>query len=74
MEAEKARLQRARSAEAARAREEAEKRAAAATAAAMVEAEAKLQRERIPSGDPSKALRRGSLLQDDAGSAGGRHG
>ena len=29
---------------------------------------------RIPSGDPSKALRRGHLLQDDAGSRGGRHG
>ena len=29
---------------------------------------------RIPSGDPSKALRRGRLLQDDAGSGGGQHG
>ena len=29
---------------------------------------------RIPSGDPSKALRRGRLHQDDAGSGGGRHG
>ena len=28
----------------------------------------------IPSGDPSKGLRRGRLLQDDAGSRGGRHG
>ena len=42
LEAEKARLQQARDAEAARAREEAEARAAAATAAAMEEAEAKL--------------------------------
>ena len=78
LEAEKARLQQAREAEAAHAREEAERRAAAATAAAMEEAEAKLQRETppggIPSGDPSKALRRGHLLQDDAGSGGGRHG
>ena len=76
LEAEKARLQQAREAEAARAREEAEGRAAAATAAAMEEAEAKLRREtppgRIPSGDPSKAFRRGRLLQDDAGR--GRHG
>ena len=29
---------------------------------------------RIPSGDPSKGLRRGHLLQDDAGSGAGRHG
>ena len=41
LEAQKARLQQAREAEAARAREEAEVRAAAATAAAMEEAEAK---------------------------------
>ena len=46
----KARLQRAREAEAARAREEIERRAAAATAAAMEEAEAKLQRETPPGG------------------------
>ena len=45
LEAEKARLQQTRGAEAARAREEAERRAAAATAAAMEEAEAKLRRE-----------------------------
>ena len=71
LEAEKARLQQTREAEAARAREEAERRAAAATAAAIEEAEAKLRREtspgRITSGDPSKAFRRGRLLQDDAG-------
>ena len=34
---------------------------------------ARLPRE-IPSGDPSKAFRRGRLLQDGAGSGGGRHG
>ena len=45
LEAEKARLQQTREAEAARAPEEAERRAAAATAAAMEEAEAKLRRE-----------------------------
>ena len=50
LEAEKARLQRAREAEAARAPEEAEARAAAATAAAMEEAEAKLRRETPPGG------------------------
>ena len=76
LEAEKARLQRAREAEAARAWEEAEGRAASATAAAMEEEEAKLRREtpqgRITSGDPSKPFRRGHLLQDDAGR--GRHG
>ena len=49
-EAEKARLQQAREAEAARAREDAERRAAAATAAAMEEAEAKLRRETPPGG------------------------
>ena len=78
LEAEKARLQQAWEAEAAHAREEAERRAAAARAAAMEEAEAKLRRETPPggflSGDPLKALRRGRLLQDDAGSGGGRHG
>ena len=45
LEAQKARLQQTREAEAARAREEAERRAAAAAAAAMEEAEAKLRRE-----------------------------
>ena len=50
LEAEKARLQRAREAEAARTREEAERRAAAATAAAMEKAEAKHQRETPPGG------------------------
>ena len=78
LEAEKARLQQAREAEAARARDEAERRAAAATAAAMEVAEAKLHRETPPGGSRvetlSKALRRGRLLQDDAGSGGGRHG
>ena len=51
LEAEKARLQQAREAEAARAWEEAEGRAAAATAAAMAEAEAKLA-VRLPREDP----------------------
>ena len=78
LEAEKARLQRAREAEAARAREEAKSRAAAATAAAMEEAEAKLQRETPPGGSRVETLRKlfewGRLLQDDAGSGGGRHG
>ena len=59
LEAEKARLQQAREAEAARAREEAQRRDSPV---------------RIPSGDPSKVLRRGRLLQDEAGSGGGRHG
>ena len=50
LEAEKARLQRAREVHALRAQEEAEGRAAAATAAAMEEAEAKLRRETPPGG------------------------
>ena len=58
MEAEKARLQRAREAEAVRAREEAERRAAAATAAAMEEAEAKLQRETPPGGSRVETLQK----------------
>ena len=78
LEAEKARLQRAREAEAIRAREEAERRAAAATATAMEEAEAKLQRETPQGGSRVETLRkhhqRGRLLEDDAGSEGGRHG
>ena len=78
LEAERARLQQAREAEAARAREEAEGRAAAATAAAMAEAEAKLRRETPPGGSRVETLRkfsgRGRLLQDGAGSGGGRHG
>ena len=78
LEAEKARLQQAREAEAARAREEAEGRAAAATAATMAEAGGQAPPRdspgRIPSGDPSKAFRRGRLLQDGAGSGGGGHG
>ena len=66
LEAEKARLQRAREAEAARAWEEAEWRAAAATAAAMEEAEAKLQRETFPGGSPVETLRK--LFKGDASS------
>ena len=66
MEAEKARLQRAREAEAARAREEAERRAAAATAAAMEGAEAKLQREPPPGGSRVETLRK--LFEGDASS------
>ena len=56
LEAEKARLQQAREAEAARAREEAERRAAAATAATMEEAETKLQRETPPGGSRVETL------------------
>ena len=66
MEAEKARLQRAREAEAVRAREEAERRAAAATGAAMEEAEAKLQRETPPGGSRVETLRK--LFEGDASS------
>ena len=58
MEAEKARLQQTREAEAARAREEAERRAAAAAAAAMEEAEAKLRRETPPGGSRVETLRK----------------
>ena len=82
LEAEKARLQGAREAEAARAREEAERRAAAATAAAMEEAEAKLQRETPPGGSTVETLRKLfegdasskmklDLEEDDTGSSGG---
>ena len=66
LEAEKARLQQVREAEAARAREEAERRAAAATAAAMEEAEAKLRRETPPGGSRVETLRR--LFEGDASS------
>ena len=66
LEAEKARLQQARAAEAARAREEAERRAAAATAAAMEEAEAKLRRETPPGGSRVETLRR--LFEGNASS------
>ena len=66
MEAEKARLQQARKAEAAHAREEAERRAAAADAAAMEEAEAKLQRETPPGGSRVETLRK--LCEGDASS------
>ena len=58
LEAEKARLQQAREAEAAYAREEAERRAAAATAAAMEVAEAKLQRETPLGGSRVETLRK----------------
>ena len=64
LEAQKARLQQAREAEAARAREEAEVRAAAATAAAMEEAEAKLRRETPPGGSRVETLRK--LFEGDA--------
>ena len=66
LEAEKARLQQTREAEAARAREEAERRAAAATAAAMEEAEAKLRRETPPGGSRVETLRK--LFEGDASS------
>ena len=66
LEAEKARLQQAREAEAARAWEEAEGRAAAATAAAMEEAEAKLRRETPPGGSRVEILRK--LFEGDASS------
>ena len=66
LEAEKARLQQARDAEAARAREEAEVRAAAASAAAMEEAEAKLRRETPPGGSRVETLRK--LFEGDASS------
>ena len=66
MEAEKARLQRAREAEASHAREEAERRAAAATAAAMEEAEAKLQRKTPPGGSRVETLRK--LFEGDTSS------
>ena len=66
LEAEKARLQQTREAEAARAWEEAEGRAAAATAAAMAEAEAKLRRETPPGGSRVETLRK--LFEGDASS------
>ena len=66
LEAEKARLQQTREAEAAHAREEAEGRAAAATAAAMAEAEAKLRRETPPGGSRVETLRK--LFEGDASS------
>ena len=66
LEAEKARLQRAREAKAAHAREEAERRAAAATAAAMEEAEAKLQRQTPPGGSRVETLRK--LFEGEASS------
>ena len=66
LEAEKARLQQTREAEAARAREEAERRAAAATAAAMEEAEAKLRRETPPGGSRVETLRK--LFEGNASS------
>ena len=66
LEAEKARLQQTREAEASRAWEEAERRAAAATAAAMEEAEAKLRRETPPGGSRVETLRK--LFEGDASS------
>ena len=62
----KARLQRAREAEAARAREEAAGRAVAATAAAMEEAGAKLRRQTPPGGSRVETLRR--LFEGDSSS------
>ena len=64
MEAEKARLQQTREAEAARSREEAEGRAAAATAAAMAGAEDKLRRETPLGGSRVETLRK--LFEGDA--------
>ena len=66
LEAEKARLQRAREAEAACAGEEAEERAAAATAAAMEDAEAKIRHETPPGGSRVGTLRK--LFQGNASS------
>ena len=66
LEAEKARLQQTREAEAARAWEESERRAAAATAAAMEEAEANLRRETPPGGSRVETLRK--LFEGDASS------
>ena len=66
LEAAKARLQRAREAEAACAQEEAERRAAAATAAATEEAEAKLQCETPPGGSRVETLPK--LFEGDASS------
>ena len=66
LEAEKARLQQTRDAEAARARKEAKGRAAAATAAAMAEAEAKLRRKTPPGGSRVETLRK--LFEGDASS------
>ena len=66
LEAEKARLQQTREAEAAHAREDAQRRAAAATAAAMAEAEAKLRRETPPGGSRVETLR--NLFEGDASS------
>ena len=66
LEAEKARLQQAREADAAHAREEAEGRAAAATATAMEEAEAKFRRETPPGVSRVETLRR--LFEGDTSS------
>ena len=66
LEAEKARLQQAREADAASAWDKAERRAAAAMAAAMEEAEAKLRHETPPGGSRVETLRR--LFEGDASS------
>ena len=66
LEAEKARLQQTREAEAACAQEEAERRAAAATAPAMEEAEAKLRRETPPGVSRVETLRK--LFEGEASS------
>ena len=68
LEAEKVRLQRAWEAEAARARESCRNEGGGG------QASARDIPGRIQSGDPSKALRRRRLLQDEAGPGGGRHG
>ena len=72
LEAEMARLQRARDAEAAGARKEAERRAAAATAAAMEKAAAKLRRETPLGGSRVETLLKlfegDASSEDDAGS------
>ena len=78
LEAKKARLQQTRDVEAAHAREEAERASCRShgcrNGGGIGQAPPRDSPGRIPSGDPSKALRRGRLLQDDAGSGGGRHG
>ena len=78
LEAEKARLQQAREAEAARAREEGRRASCRShgrrNGGGGGQAPPRDSPGRIPSGDPSKALRRGRLLQDGAGSGGGGHG
>ena len=78
LEAEKARLQQAREAEAARSPRGGRRASCRShgrrNGGGGCQAPPRDSPGRIPSGDPSKALRRGRLLQDGAGSRGGRHG